>query len=387
MKKLLQLRKCLIKKIRCIMVCVVLVCCTFLGSIKVSATTFDDSYIIKKFYKLLDLKQYDKRAEMTCGEYKETLTEMMKDPYFDSNKIGFYNVKSVITPMVLTEVSAKEYSDVWEQCFEIASNVKAYLVYSFTVAYEETDFYNTGAQFDVVFVGTAEGKRKIISMNRALDQIVNQYKLSKGISNYAVDMNKVCMPKEIKVKMKDGRVVTVDFKLYCKRVAAQEVGYDKWPEAYHKACCVALKNYAMFHYLTRSADAGFHVFGYEDKGQNYNSSIQYNKWPNLMNAMDSVWNEFLSNNSGDCILTQYRSGNKAEHDISNKKSSGIMVQNQAKSFADDGKSYVYILNYFYGYSEASNGQALKYVHIPEHNYEYIGSYFYRCKRCGNVKGK
>ena len=356
----------------------------------VDASTISDVYIINKFYRLLNLKQYEKRTEMTYGAYREMLMEMLTNADNKENRVGFYNVKAITMPVVLDQINAEEYYDVWENAKSVANDIKAYLVYSYTMAYEETDFYYTGARFDVVFIGTVESQRKILSMNRALGGIVEKYKTKimtlKGVESYAINMNKVCIPQNIVVKLYNGKKITVEFKEYCQKVAAKEVGYDSWPAAYHKACCIALKNYALYHAMTKSDDGGYYVCGYSGEGQDYNPNINCDKWPKLMKALDDTWNGFITNSSGDCFETQYRSGNKSSHSAYNRKSSGILIQNQAKAFAENGKDYKYILEYFYSNSPASNGKALRFISLYNHKYVRIGSYYYECSHCGDRKG-
>lgn len=348
-----------------------------------------DTMLIESFYEKLDEKDYEGRADLAAGEYYELLTDMYQNEYYSENNIGFYNVESVDNVVVLGEVpdNGYSYSYVWESVKETSSDVTAYLVKSDVVAKEITDFYYTGTRYDVLFVGTVEQERKIVSMNTALRNLVDEYVggRSDGLaSSYSLNINsRACIPDEIKVKMSDGTISTVDFKTYCKRVAAQEVGYDSRPVAYHKSGCIALKNFAMYRYLTAGPDAGSHI-GADTGTQVYIPDINYNGWPNLMNAMDQTWHIFMMDASGNCFESGYRSGDDPEHSQYDHEHSGIMLQNKAKTMAENGKTYQEILEYYYAYSSVTNNGAVYYKTLEEHNYQNTGSH-YTCYRCGHMK--
>lgn len=371
----------------------VILCCLFIAvkPCAVMAEETDDSTLIQTFYETLNSKDYEKRATMAAGAYREDLLWMLSDEEKRLNHIGMYNVSRVTEVAVLGEISAYEYPDLMANAEETADDYKAYLVRSYITAYEESEFYSTGERYDIIFVGTVDGERKILSMNRALAGTVNCFLEEScgesGISpNSLIVSNAVCKPDEIKVKMSDTEVITVDFKIYCKKVAAQEVGYDSYSMERHKACCIAVKNYALYKVFEASPDMGFHIWANQSDGQEYFPDIQYTNWPNVMAAMEATWDICLTDSSGKCVYTEYRSGTKAEHTEYDHQGSGTLLQNRAKEMADAGKSYKDILDYFYSNSPVTNYTTLLYPMLTDHSYSYLNEKgYYQCSKCGQIK--
>lgn len=284
------------------------------GPVTVRAEENEDYELICDFYETLNEKNYGARVGMTAGDYHDTLAGIVGDPYYVQNRLGLYNVRSVDEVSILGEISADS---------------KAYLVQSCITAYENTPFYFTGERFDIIFVGTIAGERKIISMNTALDSTVRDYMENVlGISLYGNSAG-MCTPDVIVVHLTDGRNVEVDFKEYCQKVACSEVGYDSYDTDYHKASCIALKCFAMYRVYTRSADVNYDIDSTSDNAQIYDPDIDCSPWPRLLAALDSTWSTVLTDSSGNIFESGYRSGNKPQHQEYNYQSSGVMLHSNA----------------------------------------------------------
>lgn len=351
------------------------------GPVTVKAEENEDYELICDFYATLNEKDYGARVGMTVGDYHDTLAGIVGNPYYVQNRVGLYNVVSVDEVNILGEIPATEYWDLSQYASEISENPRAYLVQSYTTAYENTSFYFTGERFDVIFVGSIAGERKIISMNTALDSTVRNYMENVlGISLYG-NSTGMCIPDVIVVRLSNGKNVEVDFKEYCQKVACSEVGYDSYDTDYHKASCIALKCYAMYRVYIEPADGGYHINS-TTNDQIYDPDIDCSSWPRLLAALDSTWSTVLTDSSGNIFKSGYRSGNKPEHQEYNYQSSGIMLQNNAISQANAGWTFQQILAYAYSYSDKTGGTELKYVLLSEHVYEWQSDGSYRCSVCG-----
>lgn len=377
------------KKSRILLIFTLVFCqlAAFLMPAKAETTENTDEVIITESYYLLGSQEYEERAKLMAGEYQELILSLIGNSYYEENHIGMYNVTGIRNVNILCEVGATEYPDVLEMCNEISEEVKAYLVRYEVTAIEDTEFYANGEKYDIVFMGTVDAKRKILSINPAFATIITNYQNEGTITSRAsLDLDVlICIPETIRVQMEDDTVSEIDFKLYCKKVAAAEVGFNSRNMNYHKACCIALKNYALYRILTAPYDQGFHLSYSSSSAQNYDPETDISIFPKVMLALDVTWKTFMVDANGNCILSEYRSGTKEEHDIFREKSSGTLLQDEAYEMSEEGDTYIEILNYFYSYSHRTNGAALNYKLLSLHSYTALLGGASKCSVCGHIK--
>lgn len=374
------------KKMRKYLLCLIVLCCTVIAiaSLPVQATENEDLALINNFYSALNDKNYVARAEMTVGDYHDMLVDITENAFCVENRLGFYNVESVNEVEVLGSIPVAEYPDLLRYATEISTEYQAYLVRSDITAYEDTEFYFTGERYDIIFVGTVEESRKIISVNTALDSTVRNYMQDQGISTYMLRPN-ICLPVTIRVKLANGSVVTVDFKEYCKKVACSEVGYDSYNTNYHKASCIALKNYAYYRRCIEPADNYFHINA-TTADQIYDPNVDCSPFPNLLSALDEVWNIFITDTNGNIMITEYRSGKEDRHQQYATKASGVMLHSNAIVQANEEWLYTDILEYAYDSAERLGYRKMTYAYIFSHVYELQPDGNYKCRTCGDYQG-
>lgn len=379
-------------KLICIVLLFVLVLCTenivtVYAKEEINSEMNDDSHVtdellIRESVDCLNSKDYTNRLSYFGESYQNMLVELMENVDNFENKIGFYNVENINIISIKKLAYTNIYLDQYESASKEAEDIVLYAVTLEVDAYSTSEFYDDGIRTDVYAVGSLKDERKIISIRKATEPIILH--TSNGISSYDAYIGECfTFPEQIKVQKSNNQIVSVDFKLYCKRVVAKEVGYDSWGANYHKSCALAAKNYALHKILTCSPDLGYHILATESN-QVYDENINYNGWPNLMNALEQTWNQVIVDSKGYCVNTEYRSGTKPEHEQYDRASSGKLIQKSAKNMSDNGASYSQILSYFYSNSpEASGTIILKNCNAP-HIWVNYGNYK-KCRKCGKIE--
>lgn len=155
-------------------------------------------------------------------------------------------------------------------------------------------------------------------------------------------------PKTKKVE----KVDKVNFKTYCKVVACAEVGYSSSGHAnYHKSSILAVKNYGWWRVLNpRKASSGYDIVDNVDD-QIYNPekhNISSSSYSRLMGHVNDVWNVIMVNSEKKVFKAMYATGNSTNHTYQHR---GRLYHYGAKVFAEQGRGYKWILEYYYSYSD------------------------------------
>lgn len=337
-----------------------------------------DYGLISKSCKLLNKEDFLGRANLFYGEYKKDLVDMTNHPEYANQHIGMYNVQSIRILSVKQASPSSLYDSVMNDACELES-VRVYEVRSKVKTYEESAFYNTGERKDYYFLGTKNGRRYIFSINSVVDGNVDE--IESNVQTYVMP-KKNCLPDVISVKRGNGVIQNVDFKKYCQVVAACEVGYNSYNSEWHKARCVALKNYALHKIWIAPVDKGFHVTD-DQSTQVYNPSINLSEFPRLMIALNTIWNDVLVDSSGNVIETQYRGSKATDYQSALGKGSGILPEEESLELAKSGKTYKEILWYYYDNAKLLNYKRISMKAFYDHSYVEYSSYR-RCSRCGKI---
>lgn len=354
----------------------------------IASSHIQERNLIKKSVKLLNNHAYSDYANCFVSEKKAQLCEMIETPSYQLNYTGFFNVKNIsvisIEETDLTAIPVDiriKYADDY--------NISAYKVVTDVTAYCDDEFYYTGERQDVFSIGEKNGTFSILSINSLVQP--DYAHMCDEIQPFAISTSCSLLPKSIKVLMPDESIVSVDFKTYVQKCSAHEVGYDeRGPRTggtnWITACVLAVKTYAVYHYLHVDPTLGYHVGGTSGNGQVYNPNEDINTCPNIKKVIDATWDLAITNASGKIILTEYRSGTKPDHQQYNHAGSGKMLQNKAWEMAQSGKSYTAILSYFYSNSDVSSKTTIKIVEYTNHIWVDYGSYK-KCKRCNRILPK
>ena len=116
--------------------------------------------------------------------------------------------------------------------------------------------------------------------------------------------------------------------------------------------------------------------------QEYNPDVYWDTdtWVNLYDRVDDMWDENMVNSDLE-IFDSWFTKNDPDYDYSG---SGRFVQDTSNEMARDGWHYEEILDYFYSYSEMSDGP-IEFVPTGEHLFyrtQVIGDDLYGYCHCG-----
>lgn len=380
---------------------------TFCWGINVSSVKADniEQELIVKYYNAINDEEWASLLDTLGTEYSQTISATLESEYYAINRIGIYNVDKVNEIELLETIENEAmYLTILEECE--GDDITIYLVKSDLSVYEEDEFYKEGTNYTLFFIGTVEGERKIVSTRMPLTETVAFYAGEEeaqvyqnerlGLSDTGRAANGCLynrLPNSVKVKRwkyGDGSIETVDLKQYVKIVSAREIGYVSRAEAYHYAGILAVRNYAWYHIMTADANLGYHVTdtnakieGVYKSYQIYNPNEYWNEevWATLYNRVDNIWNMNFFSSNYDRVFSWYTS-----EDGLGTQHSGRMNLKTANDLANSGWNYQQILNYFYGYSEASSSN-LRFISVGEHVYYTTtidnGVVLYHCK-CGHT---
>lgn len=299
----------------------------------------------------------------------------------EANYNGIFTVQSAslaeIYPIDLEE--ADKYSSViadggYEQ-------FAAFLVgIDFTVHQESKYFFN-GVNYSLIILGSEEGEWKLLQMSDApLDHMVNGRSVlsvssdmetalamienrKRGIyTNAAGDIleinggnedqstysDSLVPPSSIRVYMTGtGTVVRPNFTSYIKDVLPNE-WYASWPNQSLRAGAMAVKTYGW--YCTLYPE-------YESLGADVKDTIASQHYvpgsnhPNSNQAVMDTGGIGMMNSSRNIFRAEYRAGSEA----AGNQHSGTMWQFGTKYWANQGKGFWYMCDYYYSYSSRSTG--------------------------------
>lgn len=340
-----------------------------------------DEKVIMTYYSLLSerglkTKMWAKGDAPISSVYVEALNEAASLEMDIEDVAGINNVLSMSNPTILSQIPNSGYE---EYCEEI-EDPALYLVRVEEHVIEDDGFNFEGVNYHVIICGTEGGVRVVCDSRLPMPNLVEEYESNITLGNAYLAQRfggtndadasiqsddpisfSHTKPSTIKVKRTkygNGVISTVNFKTYCKNVALYEIGYNSWDSDALKAGALALRNFAWYKVLTASTTAGYHLQDHGDYGaQVYNPSggRSESSYPNVISAVNSTWDLLMMNSASKLFLSQYSTGTSGSYGT---KNCGYLRHYGAKKHADDGRSFVYILNWYYGSSIRSSGNII-----------------------------
>ena len=387
-----------------LVMCQLITATTFAASSTSDANSTDEQ-LISDYFSAVDQQMWDELEDVLSDSYYQSISSTIDNNAYAENNLGLYNIEAVNQVSVLGEIPASTYEYYSPIIAEIEDDgvdeISAYVVECELDTYEDTEFYFTGNNYLTFFCGTQDGNRYIADCRITSTPVMTSLNDSIGeiaAPDYGTNSASSCtynrVPSSIKVlrwRYGDSSTIpeTVNFKRYVKVVAAREAGYDSWDENYHYSNILCIRNYAWYKILNADPSEGYHVTDTDLEGphgepscQNYNPDEYWapDTWANLYDRVDFMWNKNMVNSD----LEIFESWYIADSSSYDYEGSGRLVQYTSDDMARDGWRYEEILDYFYSYSDRSDGP-IEFVPVGEHLFyrtQVIGDDLYGYCHCG-----
>lgn len=387
-----------------LVMCQLITATTFAASSTSDANSTDEQ-LISDYFSAVDQQMWDELEDVLSDSYYQSISSTIDNNAYAENNLGLYNIEAVNQVSVLGEIPASTYEYYSPIIAEIEDDgvdeISAYVVECELDTYEDTEFYFTGNNYLTFFCGTQDGNRYIADCRITSTPVMTSLSDSIGeiaAPDYGTNSASSCtynrVPSSIKVlrwRYGDSSTIpeTVNFKRYVKVVAAREAGYDSWDENYHYSNILCIRNYAWYKILNADPSEGYHVTDTDLEGphgepscQNYNPDEYWapDTWANLYDRVDFMWNKNMVNSD----LEIFESWYIADSSSYDYEGSGRLVQYTSDDMARDGWRYEEILDYFYSYSDRSDGP-IEFVPVGEHLFyrtQVIGDDLYGYCHCG-----
>lgn len=337
----------------------------------------EDEELIFNYFRTISEKDYEANFELHCEEQRAVLRSVAQQNARE--RMGMWSVSSVDlgSAAILADVTGSPHVE--ERGGENSRNTaRTYLVKCGMTVYQDTPYYFEGNNYLVITVDGEGGARRIFNDTLAAPELVLKYEEREADKKYfgrrfteerggygpiLSDGTKIgsthsgTMPSTIRVRRKSlgNRIDRVNFKTYCKVVACAEVGYSSSGHAnYHKSSILAVKNYGWWRVLNpRNASSGFDIEDNQDD-QIYNPekhNISSSSYSRLMGHVNDVWNVIMVNSEKKVFKAMYATGNSTNHTYQHR---GRLYHYGAKVFAEQGRGYKWILEYYYSYSSRND---------------------------------
>ncbi|MBR3762012.1 MAG: hypothetical protein IKK59_04655 [Lachnospiraceae bacterium] len=344
-----------------------------------------DNMIIESYYDYVSDKNWDDLLGLMGTEYAGQMESYINSPYYQENKLGVYSIEKVNSVENKGLVDSGAYLPIVNTCE--GEDISIYLVKSDIETKVDNEFYLDGMNYNLVFIGTVDGERKIVAFRMPLPDTIEDHESEEEAINYSVMRfgadtttysSYACsynqLPSTITVarwKYGNGVIESVDLQKYVKVVACRELGYVRRDADYHYAGILAIRNYGWYYVVTADSNANYHVTDTNATNTNYPSSYQiYNPdeywnnstWTTIYTRVETIWNVNFFSTDYSRIYSWYTTS-----DSEGAENSGRMNLNLANNMANAGKTYEEILNAFYGNSYQSTGD-LEFMPLGVHAY-------------------
>lgn len=387
-----------------LVMCQLITATTFAASSTSDANSTDEQ-LISDYFSTVDQQMWNELEDVLSDSYYQSISSTIDNNAYADNNLGLYNIEAVNQVSVLGEIPASTYEYYSPIIAELEDDgveeIIAYVVECELDTYEDTEFYFTGNNYLTFFCGTQDGNRYIADCRITSTPVMTSLSDSIGeiaAPDYGTNSASSCtynrVPSSIKVlrwRYGDSSTIpeTVNFKRYVKVVAACEAGYDSRDEDYHYSNILCIRNYAWYRILNADPSRNYHVTDtLQTNGGDFPSNQEYNPdvywdpdtWVNLYDRVDDMWDENMVNSDLE-IFDSWFTKNDPDYDYSG---SGRFVQDTSNEMARDGWHYEEILDYFYSYSEMSDGP-IEFVPTGEHLFyrtQVIGDDLYGYCHCG-----
>lgn len=346
-----------------------------------------DNMIIECYYDYISDENWNALLGLMGTEYEAEMESYINSSYYQENNLGVYSIEQVNSIENKGLVDSVAYLPIVDVCE--GEDISIYLIKSDIETKVDNEFYFDGINYNLVFMGTVDGERKIVAFRMPLPETVEEFGSEEEAVGYSVmrfgtDATTYSLtacsynqlPSTIKVvrcQHGDDQIETVDFQKYVKVVACREVGYVSRDADYHYAGILAVRNYGWYYVATADSNASYHVkdtnesdicSNHSGSYQIYNPDTYWNNsiWTTMYTRVEEIWNMNFFSTNYSRIYSWYTTTNGL-----GTENSGRMNLNLANNMANEGKTYQQILNAFYGNSNQSTGN-LEFVPIYMHAY-------------------
>ncbi len=328
-----------------------------------------DAALISEYFKAIGEQDYSSGFKLLSAGQRELMKSV--EAQNSTEKEGIWSVSSVNSVELMCDATDSEELDKSLLDSGIVDR-RSYLVKLNISVYNDNMFFYDGNNYLIITVGTEDGQRRIFHDTLALPDLILKHEDEDAAFKYfdvrfseerggyrpvRGDGSKIgvshsgTMPSSIRVKRVEyggGAISTVNFLTYCKYVACAEVGYSESGHVnYHKSACMAVKNFGWFRTLSpRSSSGGFHVHDNTDD-QIYNPdryNLSDSSLSRLLSNLSSIWNVIMVNSEKKIFQSFYATGSSTTYERRNR---GKLYHYGAKLFANQGRSYSWILDYYY----------------------------------------
>ncbi len=344
-----------------------------------------DNMIVENYYDYISDESWDELLGLMGTEYESEMESYINSSYYQENNLGVYSIEKVNSIENKGLVASAAYLPIVDACE--GEDISIYLIKSDIETKVDNEFYFDGINYNLVFIGTVDGERKIVAFRMPLLDTIEEcgseeeavgYSAMRFGTEATTYSSFICsynqLPSTIKVarwKYGNGIIETVDLQKYVKVVACAELGYVSRDEDYHYAGILAIRNYGWYNVVTADSNASYHVTDtnetcseYSNSYQVYNPGTYWNNstWTTMYNRVEDIWNMNFFSTDYSRIYSWYTT-----RDGLGTENSGRMNLNLANNMANDAKTYQEILNAFYGNSYQSTGD-LKFELVGMHTY-------------------
>ena len=336
-----------------------------------------DMALIYDYFNTINNKDYEANYKLWSRERAAELKDVSKQNAIE--KMGMWSVSHVDMGSIelLGDVTNNYYADNSGVSSDSVRK-RSYLVKAGMAVLQDNPYFYNGDNYIILTCGDEGPVRKLYGDSLPMPELILKYADEKDVIRYcearftderggytletdsgAKTIGKSIgrMPSSIRVRrVSRGVTQTVNFKTYCKVVACYEVGYNSRHENYHKSSFMAVKTYGWWRTLSPYASQGYDIKDNSDdqwyRPETYD--INSSQWSRLMAHIDQVWNVVMVNSDKNIFKSIYATDGSGYSIIQNR---GRLYHIQANEFANAGRSYPWIFDYFYSNSptEPQNG--------------------------------
>lgn len=319
----------------------------------------DTHCLIYEYIKHVNNGDYDKIAYLFPEKDHKEFELFFANP---SNRLecnGIFTVKKIsllrAEKMQTTDIDKITYlCSIFPNDYNLFSNVEYWLVNWDLDVYQNTRYFTRGNSYALFIIGSDGSKTQILDMIMLPEyEIVISNNNEISIMSYDSPVGSEgsqpwSNPSHINVyRTQEGVVERIPFKDYCKIVATCEVGFSSWDEDALKACALAIKNYGWRRMLKPKK----YTVGYDVRDDELDQVYDPDKTliPACTKAVNSIWNYVML----DCNYKLF-AGFHVKNSNYNQYAryhGGVLSQEGSRDLAYTGKSWSYILHYYFDYGE------------------------------------
>ncbi len=335
---------------------IVLVFSLLLTSATIShAESISTSSIVYEYFDYVGGQQFENLLHILAYEDRAEFASFINNIENQSNKLGYYNYKraDIISCSLLGEYQT-DMSNISSNKLNQYTNWKCWECIVDIVPFKETKYLNTGYnRFWVYTAHDTAGTELVVEVCRDasypynIDDNITIAGIDTPVSNPIVGV--WANPSTINVQ----GYGEVNFKQYCRIVAACEFGGNGRHDEARKAVAMAVKQVGWNRTLVQKyPNLGYDVTA-TTNDQVYNPSVSESQINNVTQAVDDIWEYVMLTYDKKLFYSSYRANSSSYATYHG----GMLSQNDANSLANSGYSWEDILHYFYDYGTYISGMS------------------------------